>query len=252
MKDAKCIWLIVAAFPVFAFLACQNNAKPDATAPETSKSDTEILATDDYSYIPVMEETPNSRTKAELFQFGIDTTAEIPHGLRAGAKAPIFRGEDQNGHPVSLKNLLSSGPVVLIFYRGQWCGVCNKYLSSIADSLDMIREKGATVIAVAPELAENAKKTVEKTGLAIPVIRDADLRIMKAYGVAFKVNEDYQNKIVNYAKNSIAAMNGMDEAWLPVPATYIINPSGTIGYAFFDYNYRNRLPVAEILESLDY
>ncbi|RMF32518.1 MAG: AhpC/TSA family protein [Bacteroidetes bacterium] len=187
----------------------------------------------------------------ELFQLGIDTASQIPQGLRVGQPAPDFEGFDQNGRPIRLQEALQAGPVVLIFYRGFWCGVCNRYLSQFADSLELVRQAGATVIAVAPETAENARKTVEKTGFEVPVLSDSTLQIMNAYGVTFHVNEDYQQKIVGYAGTSIAATNGAEDAFLPVPATYVIAPDGNIHFAHFNPNYRQRASVHDILDALN-
>ncbi len=40
--------------------------------------------------------------------------------LTKGDKAPDFTLEDTRGNMVNLSNILSSGPVVLGFYRGRW------------------------------------------------------------------------------------------------------------------------------------
>ena len=40
--------------------------------------------------------------------------------LTIGDKAPDFTLEDTRGNSVNLQNTLSSGPVVLGFYRGRW------------------------------------------------------------------------------------------------------------------------------------
>ena len=114
----------------------------------------------------------------------------------------------------------------------------------------MIQDNGTTVIAVAPETAENAQKTAENSGLDISIISDSDMSIMNAYGVTFNVNQTYQDKVLKYAKSEIAEMNGMQEAFLPVPATYIINPAGIISFAHFDHNYRNRPYIKDLLMSL--
>jgi peroxiredoxin len=181
---------------------------------------------------------------------GFDTTQAIPQGIKQGANAPVFRGVDQNGNTVSLKERLTKGSVIMIFYKGEWCGICNRHLATYADSLDMIQQNGVSVIAITPEIATNAKKTAQKTGLNIPIISDSDLTIMNAYGVTFNVNQDYQDKVRNFAKNDLTLMHSMNEAFLPVPATYIINPAGIISYVHFDHNYRNRPPVKELLMSL--
>ena len=52
-----------------------------------------------------------------------------PEGLKVGDIAPAFAAKDQDGRLISLKEALRRGPVVLLFYRGQWCPFCNKQLS---------------------------------------------------------------------------------------------------------------------------
>ena len=56
-------------------------------------------------------------------------------GLAVGETAPLFRAKDAVGREVNLQQLLKKGPVVLYFYRGQWCPFCNKQLSQLQDSL---------------------------------------------------------------------------------------------------------------------
>src|SRR6187455_874671 len=80
---------------------------------------------------------------------------EAPEGLFIASKAPDFKAKDQNGKDVRLKDLLKQGKVVLVFYRGQWCPFCNRELKKLEDSLQYIREKGATLVAVTPEKPES-------------------------------------------------------------------------------------------------
>src|SRR5215510_1959161 len=105
---------------------------------------------------------------------------EAPEGLFINSKAPDFKAKDQNGQEVRLKDLLKNGKVVLIFYRGQWCPYCNKFLKKLEDSSQLITDKKATVIAITPELPENVAKTVEKTSAAFSILYDEGLKIMKA------------------------------------------------------------------------
>jgi len=71
--------------------------------------------------------------------------------LAVGSVAPAFKGLDAAGRPVELQQLLKKGPVVLYFYRGQWCPYCNKQLSQLQDSLQLLTAKGAQVVVVTPE-----------------------------------------------------------------------------------------------------
>ncbi len=83
-------------------------------------------------------------------------------GLNIGDVAPMFAATDVDGKTYSLKDALLNNPVVVIFYRGQWCPVCNKYLSSLEDSLKFIYNKGATVVAISPEKSEFMNYTRDK------------------------------------------------------------------------------------------
>ena len=152
---------------------------------------------------------------------------DAPKGLTVNDKAPYFAATDQNGKTVSLAGLTSSGTVVLVFYRGQWCPYCNKQLSHLQDSLSFIIGKGATLVAVTPEKPDNIQKTITKTKAGYPILFDDGLKIMKAYNVAYTVDGEMLAKYKKYGIDFNVA-NGSNGASLPVPAVYIINKAGII------------------------
>jgi len=174
---------------------------------------------------------------------------EAPEGLFLNSKAPDFKGKDQNGADVRLKDLLKKGKVVLIFYRGEWTPYCISFLQKVQDSLSFIKEKGASVIAVTPELPENISKTVEKTKVEFPILHDVDIKIMKAYDVEFEVPE---NMLTRYRNSGIKLdeINGKNGNFLPVPAVYIINKENTVVYRFFNQDYKKRPAIKELLDFL--
>ncbi|MCG2617032.1 AhpC/TSA family protein [Terrimonas sp. NA20] len=184
-----------------------------------------------------------------LFCALILSAQEAPEGLFLNSKAPEFKAKDQDGKEVRLKDLLKKGKVVLVFYRGEWCPYCNKFLQKLEDSLSLIKEKGATLVAVTPELPENIGKTVTKTKAEFPILHDEDLKIMKAYDVEFEVPENtltrYRNSGIKIDEN-----NGKNGNFLPVPAVYVINKESTVVYRFFNQDYKKRPNVKEILEFL--
>ena len=172
-----------------------------------------------------------------------------PEGLKIGDMAPDINAVSQDGKNIQLKKLLATGDVVLVFYRGQWCPFCNKQLSKINDSLSFIIAKGATVLTITPETAENIKKTIEKTKASYSIIEDKGMSIMKNYKVNFAIDENTIEKYKKYGIDFDKA-NGTNGANLPVPATYIISKDGKIKYAFFNPDYRQRPSVKEILDNL--
>lgn len=200
------------------------------------------------------KEADNSSTEplpvVDPVEFGIDTAAGLPHGLSIGTKAPGFAASDQNGKQFDLYSELKESPMVVMFYRGKWCPHCTRHMSNLNDSILHIFNTGAKIVAITPELKPNAQDFSQMTNTEFPILSDPGNNIMKAFDVSFTVTSDYQNKIESNMGTSIAGNNGQSEARLPVPATYIIDNSGTIRYVHFDYNYRKRPTVKEIVDAV--
>ena len=116
------------------------------------------------------------------------------------------------------------------------------------DSLQVLTDKGASILAVSPEIQENIAKTVSKTKASFPVLHDAGLRIMKAYDVAYDVDPATIERYKKY-KIDFNEVNGSNGAKLPVPAVYIIK-DGKISYRFFNEDYTKRPSVRELAEQL--
>ena len=173
----------------------------------------------------------------------------MPEGLQVNEKAPDFSGKDQSGKKIYLFTELKKGPVVVVFYRGQWCPFCNRQLKKLEDSLSFIKEKGATLIAITPEKQENISKTVNKTNASYSILFDDGLKIMKSYDVSFPVDSSI---VERYKKSGIDfnEVNGINGANLPVPAVYVISREGTIIYRHFDPDYKRRASVQEIISHL--
>lgn len=177
------------------------------------------------------------------------TAQEKPEGLFINSKAPDFKIKDQSGIEVSLKDLRKKGQTVLVFYRGAWCPYCNRQLKALQDSLMLIKDKGAQVVAISPEAAASIDSTIAKTGAVFPVLHDVNGVLAKAYGVGYKVDDRTINRY-KMAGIDLLKVNEQKEAVLPVPAVYIINSEGTITFRHFDENYRRRISVKDIVANL--
>ena len=175
--------------------------------------------------------------------------AEDPKGLKIGDKAPNFISLDQFGNTIDLEKQLDKGPVVLLFYRGHWCKYCNRQLEELSDSLKFIVAKGASIIAVTPEVMEFVDETSKQYKNAFRIISDKNMKIMKAYAVSFEVNKSMV-AMYKFGGINLIEFNGENGTTLPVPATYIINEDGIIDYVFFDENYKKRVSVKTLLKHL--
>jgi len=171
-------------------------------------------------------------------------------GLKVGQTAPVFRALDADSNLFSIEEALINGPVVLIFYRGFWCPVCNEHLGSIQDSLAMIETTGAKAIAVSPENPFFLDKMADKTGAEFTLLYDEDYKIANAYDVNFTPST-MKLFTYNVALGAKLKESHSDESQkLPIPATYIINQNGKIVWRQFDPDYHNRASVRDIMEVL--
>lgn len=170
-------------------------------------------------------------------------------GLDVGQKAVFFQETDQHDTKYSLKSNLEKGPVIIFFYRGQWCSHCNRYMSNLQDSLTLITDLGASVVAITPEKEEEIDKTIEKTDAEFPIIYDKSHLLMDAYDVTFVLSATKQ-KLYMLGGINIDVASGNDDHVLPVPATYIIGVDGKIIARHFDRDYKSRMSVKEIVDVL--
>src|SRR5260221_14351984 len=63
--------------------------------------------------------------------------------LKEGTQAPDFTLLDARGTAVTLSQLLTQGPVVMTFYRGQWCTYCNLALRAYQQNFPHMQARGA-------------------------------------------------------------------------------------------------------------
>ncbi|NJO90905.1 MAG: AhpC/TSA family protein [Chloroflexia bacterium] len=187
-----------------------------------------------------------------LLTLSIFTIAFISYAqeqLQNGNIAPFFSAKDQFGKLVESKLLLKKGPLVVMFYRGYWCPNCNRQMSHVADSMKMITDLGASVVAITPEKSEYFEKTQKETNASFSFIHDENHKIMDDYKVTWQMGKTksffYKFGGINLDKSS-----GNKDRALPVPATYIIDQSGKIIGGYFNEDHTKRMAVSQIVKVL--
>ncbi len=176
--------------------------------------------------------------------------AQQVEALVIGRKAPTIEAVDNSGNAINSDELVKKGKVVVIFYRGAWCPYCQRHMAAMQDSLEMVLNKGASVIVVTPETNESIGKMVEKSGATFSIVNDENYTIMNNYKVAYHLTKQTVPKYFGPVVNRTRKANGNDDDILPVPATYILDEDHKVIYAHFDKDYSQRSTVAEILSYL--
>lgn len=171
-------------------------------------------------------------------------------GLAVGDSAPPFTLPDPVGAPVSLDDLLADGPVVLSFYRGEWCPYCNLALRAWQDRLDELAALGGKFAAVTPQRPTDAMTLTEKHALGFPVLSDVDQAVIRAYRLRYDVPDGLRELYAGGFGIDLAALNG-DGSWtLTIPATLVIGEDRIVRYAYVDVDYRNRAEPDDVLAAV--
>lgn len=172
------------------------------------------------------------------------------NALKVGQQMPNFTLNDAHGKPVRLQDILQLGPVVVSFYRGGWCPYCNIELQGLQRVLPQIKDLGATLVAISPELPDHTLSTEEKNGLTFPVLSDSGNKIAKSFGIAFKL-PDYLIEAYDNFGHGLGDVNGQEGSEeLPIPATFVVDRMGMVRLAFVEEDYYKRLDPDTIVETL--
>jgi peroxiredoxin len=153
--------------------------------------------------------------------------------LGVGDMLPDFELADSAGKTWRSMELLDRGPVVLAFFRGDWCPYCEITMAALNDARPRIEEMGATAIGISPELPERLAATVRSRALGFPLLSDPANAYARLCGVAYELSPDHI-RIHRDRNRSLPAMHGDGKWRLPVPAVYVVEPSGRVVFAFAD------------------
>src|ERR1700744_5142552 len=177
-------------------------------------------------------------------------SGQAQRAKKAGDMAPEFTLLDPDGKPVSSRELLKKGPLVLSFYRGVWCPYCNLELQALQQALPEITARGASLIAISPQTAPNSRKSQRDNKLGFPILSDTKSEVADAFGIRFAL-PDYLVELYKSFKNDLPLIND-DPSWvLPMPARYVIGTDGVVAYAEVNPDYTQRPDPAELLTVLD-
>ena len=177
--------------------------------------------------------------------------------LRVGAAAPSFTLPDAlTGRPVRSTDLLALGPVIVNFFRGRWCPYCVTELEVWQAAYPKVRERGALLVAISPQLPRQNDFTVQQHSLTFPVLSDAGCRVGEMFGVTYTVPEAVRLHLRSILINIPFIHGEQGEAtWrLPLPGTFVLKPDADgqarIAFAEAHADYRVRPDPADVLAAL--
>ena len=103
----------------------------------------------------------------------LKTTAE-PGALKPGDPMPDFVLPDAKGELVFSDQLLQRAPLVIVFFRGDWCPFCMTTLSALNACAPEIEAAGGTLVALTPDTGDYVHAAWSGARLTFPVLSDVD------------------------------------------------------------------------------
>lgn len=181
---------------------------------------------------------------------GLKATFDINSTIQVGASLPAFKLPNALGNEVTSESLLAKGPVLITFYRGDWCPYCNLALRSLQLHLDEFHAKGVTIVAISPELPNTSLSTTEKNELKFEVLSDVGNKFARQLGILW--NQPKSLDSVFKAFNvDLKEKNGDDSMAVPIPTTILVDGKGVVRNIHIDPDYRQRLETTTALAWVD-
>ncbi|KAJ0418532.1 redoxin domain-containing protein [Aspergillus carlsbadensis] len=180
----------------------------------------------------------------------LKATFDPAKAIQPGQKFPSFTLPSATGAPVSSADLLAQGPLLISFYRGEWCPFCNLELRALQTLLPELKARNVSLVAINPQLPDASLSTAEKNALEFPVLSDVGNKLARELGVVWAQPKSFgpifQGFGVDWEKSYGDAL-----LEVPIPATVLVDAAGVVREVFVDADYTKRLEPATALEWID-
>lgn len=156
---------------------------------------------------------------------------------KAGDPAPEVSLPDVRGGRVELSQLLARARVVLVFYRGGWCPICNRQLAKLSSEYEAFQARAAEIVAISNEEVREGAEVLKKIGPPFPLLLDGTSEVIERYGLLVGKRDPlgWMLRKRAYAR----------------PAVFVVERDGTVSWTYVGTTYRDRPSVARILDALD-
>lgn len=193
--------------------------------------------------------TPELADALETLTNRLSASHLTAEGLKAHDAIPEFALPNSEGQIVSSRELLERGPLVLNYFRGDWCPYCVLELQALQDALPQIEKLGATLVAITPDTGAALASAKRRNRLSYQVLSDADNGTALRFGLVFRLPEAIQKPFLEMGID-LPNRHGNNAWFLPIPATYVVDRTGIIRHAEVNPDYTRRMEPTAIIELL--
>jgi peroxiredoxin len=146
--------------------------------------------------------------------------------VSVGQAMPGFTLPDGEGHPVSLSQFQGKQPVLLLFYRGDWCPYCMGQLEDYQNLLQVLDDYNIQLIAISPDSEATTKNTSHRFGQSYIFLSDTDRQVAEELGIRSDEN-------------------------LPHPSLFVVATDGSLLWYFVHTNHKARPSSQQVRKLLD-
>jgi peroxiredoxin len=170
--------------------------------------------------------------------------------LKVGDAMPPFVLPNAEGRLVASDELLAQGPLVICFYRGDWCPYCRAMLAALQAAIPRIAAAGGRLVALTPDSGGRPLANKRRQRLTYDVLSDTDYAVGLQFGVVFQVPEAYRRRLAA-AGIDLPERHGSGGWLIPMPATFVADRGGIIRYAFVNGDFTRRAEPEAIVAVLN-
>jgi peroxiredoxin len=102
-----------------------------------------------------------------------------------------------------------------------------------------LKELGATIVAITPQLAEASRSLIEKQKISFDLLSDPGNAYAAELGLRFTLPDDLKGVYLSFG-NDLAVRNGEASWTLPMPGRFVIERGGLVRAADVDPDYERR------------
>lgn len=194
-------------------------------------------------------DTSEVRAAYDEFLKRLDAGQVAAQACKEGDPMPGFLLPSADGRLVGSEELLEEGPLVVTFFRGDWCPYCAATLDALEVLLPELSRAGGTLVALTPETGGRALATKRDRALHYEVLVDVDLAVAMAFGIVFRTPPLYTD-LLRRRGIDLAEHSG-NPAWLlPIPATFLVGRDGIVLRAWVNRDFTQRAEPSDIVTAL--
>jgi peroxiredoxin len=112
-----------------------------------------------------------------------------------------------------------------------------------------LKELGATICAITPQLQEASRPLIEKHKIAFDLLSDLGNEYAAKLGIRFKLPDDLKQVYLSFG-NDLVVRNGEDTWTLAMPGRFVIDIKGIVRAVDVDPDYRYRPEPDKTVEDL--